>query len=144
MPTIEVGEFDKVFVVRRQPRELPENFCQVVELDEKDLVVTVEANRPNLRPVVKAFMSGSQLGMLQKLRIEDDTSSRLPVLEFSTLSPTIEELSDRSKSVVQRTLAGLKNLLPFATIHEMGLRDVVVQEHGRDLADLANQPPTQS
>jgi hypothetical protein len=139
MLTIEVGEFDRVFVVRRQPRELPENFQQIVELDEKDLVLTVEANRPNKIPVVKAYMNGSQVGMLQRLRIEADMSNRLPVLEFSILSPTIEELSDRAKSVLQRGLAGLKALLPFATIHEMGFNDVVIQEHGRYLANCANQ-----
>lgn len=133
MPTIEIGEFDTVFIVRR-PVESPERFHQIVELNEKDLVLTVEANRPNCStPSIKAYMNGLQIRMLQKLRIEADMRNRIPKLEFSIMSPTIEELSNGSKRLVQRGLSSLKKLLPFATIHEMGLDGVAIQEHGIEL-----------
>lgn len=159
MPTIEVGEFDKVFVVRRQPMELPKNFRQVVDLGENDLVLTVQEGEVHgtdpetgreirYTPKVKVHINGTQIGHLSKVRFEAHSVDPIPVMEFSVLSPDIEGFDSKEgleKSLRESLTANLdrlKRLLPLATIHETGLKGAVVQSHGRDLTDtLATNAP---
>jgi hypothetical protein len=152
MPTIEVGEFDKVFVVRRQAMELPESFRQVVDVGENDLLLWVQEGRTITtedgreirgRPITKVMIDGGQVACLGKVRVEADSNGSL-VMEFSVLSPDAEgvETHDGFKESLMGHLGKLKRLLPFATIHETGVGGVVIRTLGQDLPKK-EEPPTQ-
>jgi hypothetical protein len=143
MPTIEVGEFDKVFVVRRTETQLPKGFQQVVEVSEDDLLVFVQqghlmTDTPIGKPArgapkARVFIGGDQIGVLNKVRVEADSDNPLPIMEFSIISPLVEGLTESTRNSVQKSLDNLKKLLPLATIHEMGFKGVELATHGRDL-----------
>lgn len=144
MPTIEVGEFDKVFVVRRTEAQIPKGFQQVTEVSEDDLLVFVQQGSPltdtpsgnpaRCAPKTRVFIGGDQIGVLNKVRVEADSDTLLPIMEFSIISPLVEGLTDSTRSSVQKSLDHLKRLLPLATIHEMGFKGVELATHGRDLS----------
>ena len=140
MPIIEVGEFDRVFIVRCKEARGRKSF-QPVELGDSDLVVTIQeqwANHPetgelvHCTPKTRVLIGGDQIGLLKKFRIEANSDNPLPIMEFSITSPEAE-FPDDVKVTITRNLNQLKKLLPLATIHEMGLKGEVLHEHGRDV-----------
>lgn len=143
MTTIEVGELDRVFVVRRSEAELPKGFQQVTEISEDDLLVFIQQGQlltdtPTGKPVrcapkARVFIGGDQIGVLNKVRVEADSDNPLPIMEFSIISPLVEGLTESTRNSVQKSLDNLKKLLPLATIHEMGFKGVELATHGRDL-----------
>jgi len=144
MPTIEVGEFDKVFVVRRTEAQLSKVFQQVVEVSEDDLLVFVQqgsllTDTPSGKPArcvpkARVFVGGDQIGVLNKIRVEADNDHPFPIMEFSIISPLVEGLTESTRTSIQKSLDNLKKLLPLATIHEMGFMGVELTTHGRDLS----------
>ena len=146
MPTIEVGDADMVFIVRREGPPWRTATPQVVELGPNDMVVTVQRgdNHEPLLHGTRVYVNGSQIRFVQEFRIEVSTEeSHVPVLDFAILSPDAEGISDGMRRRNEISLNNLMRLLPEATIREIGFNGVLVREHGalHETSELAYEGP---
>lgn len=142
MPTIEIGKFDKVFIVRCQS-EVSVN--QITELNENDLVLTIQDNGSRIDPETnelikfvpktKVYVDGTQVSNLSKVQILVSSDNLTPLMEFSVFSPDAEgvKIHDGMKERFTANLDLLKRLLPFAIIHEIGSNKIEIRTHGINL-----------
>jgi hypothetical protein len=141
MPTIEIGEFDKVFIIRRKTAPpWPTRIHQVVNLSEDALVITAEKayqdSGPSERVLsvenTKVYSNGNQISLIQDLRIEAKASQVTPTVEFALLSPDSQLLTESVREVARVSLEDLSRLLPDVVIREVDLEGELVREHGID------------
>jgi hypothetical protein len=139
MPTIEIGEFDKVFIIRRKTAPpWPTRLHQVTNLSEDALVITAERAYPESGngsrslsvQSTKVYSNGSQVGLIQDLRIEASSGKVFPGIEFSILSPDSPILTEGVREVARESLNNLSRLLPEVVIREVDLEGELVREHG--------------
>jgi len=139
MPTIEVGEFDRVFIIqRRTDASWPNRLHQVVILSEDALVITSERTHPESdegdRPLsvqnTKVYSNGNQVSLIQDLRIEASAGQVNPTIEFALLSPDSPLLTENVRELARNSLGDLSRLLPYVVIREVDLEGELVREHG--------------
>lgn len=136
MPTIEVGDADRVFIVRREGPPVRAGMygpnAQIVEVGPNDLVLTVQGgeNPDDLARSTRVYVNGSQVGLLHELRVEAGHDLSQVILDFAIISPDFEGLSEVVRQNCEVGLNNLMRLLPVATIREIGEGGVVVKEHG--------------
>jgi hypothetical protein len=141
MPTIEIGEFDKVFIIRRKTAPpWPTRIHQVTNLSEDALVITAEKAYPESSSVervlsvenTKVYSNGNQVSLIQDLRIEARAGQVTPTVEFALLSPDSQLLTESVREVARVSLENLSRLLPDVVIREVDLEGELVREHGVD------------
>lgn len=141
MPTIEVGEFDKVFIIRRKTAPpWPTRLHQVVNLSEDALVVTSEKASPVGGPLervlsvenTKVYSNGNQVSLIQDLKIEANAGRVTPTVEFALLSPDSPLLTENVRELARVSLENLSRLLPDVIIREVDLEGELVREHRMD------------
>jgi hypothetical protein len=139
MPTIEIGEFDKVFIIRRKTAPpWPTRIHQVTNLSEDALVITAEKAYPESGPLervlsvenTKVYSNGNQVKLIQDLRIEAKVGRVNPTVEFSILSPDSPILTEGIREIAKESLNNLSRLLPEVVIREVDLDGELVREHG--------------
>ena len=139
MPTIEIGEFDKVFIIRRKTAQpWPTRFYQVTNLSEDALVITAERVHPEsgagarLLSVqsTKVYSNGNQVSLIQDLRVEARAGQATPTIEFAILSPDSPLLTENVRELARNSLGDLSRLLPDVVIREVDLEGELVREHG--------------
>jgi hypothetical protein len=139
MPTIEVGEFDKVFIIRRKTAPpWPTRIHQVTNLSEDALVITAEkayqdnglSERVLSVENTKVYSNGNQVSLIQDLRIEAKAGQVTPTVEFALLSPDSQLLTESIREVARVSLEDLSRLLPDVVIREVDLEGGVIREHG--------------
>ena len=133
MATVEVGDNDQVFVFTRSAEADPPK-PMTHELGKNDLMIVFEHHEGKAGipcgPVVRVYVGGEPVGMIQELTLNASSKSANTQLEVKILSSEIDGLSDGLKTSGNRYLNLLKRLLPFVNIKEIGLNDELIHEQG--------------
>lgn len=134
MPTIDVGDNDKVFVFTRSAESTPPN-PKVTELGKNDMMVVIERSDPSedglqCVPKIMIYVGGEPIGLIQEFNLNASAKEAIARIEVKILSSEIEGLSDNLKTRANKYLDLLKRLIPFVNIKEIGFNNELLHEQG--------------